>query len=101
MHVGQGSPVGGHLLLLAPFGHALPLFAVVGPWGRKGRAVLLPSAGPRGAGEGASRAGGSMTAKTKGGGGAGSATPGRQQYGLNMGGLQCPHHRGGGDYNRS
>ena len=28
----QGSPVGGHLLPLAPFGHALPLFAVVGPW---------------------------------------------------------------------
>ena len=32
VHAGQGSLVGGHLLLLAPFGHALPLFAVVGPW---------------------------------------------------------------------
>ena len=32
VHAGQGSPVGGHLLLLAPFGHALPLFAVVRPW---------------------------------------------------------------------
>ena len=32
VHASQGSPVGGHLLLLAPFGHALPLFAFVGPW---------------------------------------------------------------------
>ena len=32
VHAGQGSPVGRHLLLLAPFGHTLPLFAVVGPW---------------------------------------------------------------------
>ena len=32
VHAGQGSPMGGHLLLLAPFGHALPLFDVVGPW---------------------------------------------------------------------
>ena len=32
VHAGQGSPVGGHVLLLAPFGHALPLFAFVGPW---------------------------------------------------------------------
>ena len=35
VHAGQWSPVGGHLLPLAPFGHALPLFAVVGPWAER------------------------------------------------------------------
>ena len=38
VHAGQGSPVGGHLLLLAPFGHALPLFVLLdlGPKGLVG-----------------------------------------------------------------
>ena len=36
VHAGQGSLVGGHLLPLAPFGHALPMFAVVGAGGQRG-----------------------------------------------------------------
>jgi hypothetical protein len=31
VHAGQGLSAGGHLLLLAPFGHALPLH-LLGPW---------------------------------------------------------------------
>ena len=32
VHARHWSPVGGRLLVMAPFSHALPLFVVVGAW---------------------------------------------------------------------